>query len=96
MIDLTDLPAAPRVQQGLTDLDRGRWTREALWLALATTRLRNLGLPIPQDLKPPEEPELALYAKLRDSDDPYYQYNAWLAELDSFLSALEGRVHRGP
>lgn len=94
MIDLTNLPAAPRVQQGLADLDQGLWTREALWLALASIRLRELGLPIPKDLEPPEEPELVLYSKLRDSDDPYYQYNAWLAELDSFLSALEGRVRR--
>lgn len=63
-------------------------------MTIATTRLRNLGLPIPADLEPPEEPELALYAKLQDADDPYYRYNAWLDELASFLSALEARVRR--
>lgn len=93
--DLTGLPAAERVERGLADLRDGRFSDEALWLAAASVRLRSLGLPMPAADLLPREPELSLYASLGESsDDPYYRYNAWRAELDSFLSALEGRLAR--
>lgn len=97
MIDLEGLPAEPQVRQGLADLARGRWSQEAFLLAMAPGRLRELGLPIPEDLHPPAEPELALYHLLcADSgqEDPYYRYNALRRELDSFISALEQRVRQ--
>jgi len=95
MPDLEGLPGTERVQRGLADLRRGRRSVEALWLAAAAIRLRSLGLPIPASPQLPEEPEIDLYRALgEESDDPYYRYNALLAELDSFLAALEARVGR--
>lgn len=95
MLDLDGLPAAARVEHGLRDLARGVRSPEALWLAAASIRLRELGLPIPEPSSLPREPELALYQALQGCcDDPYYRYNAWRAELDSFLSALAARVAR--
>lgn len=96
--ELSGLPAADRVRQGLRDLDRGRWSDEALLLAAARSRLLELGLPIPQGLEFPEEPELALYASLcTQGDDPYGRYNAMRRELDSFvvcLGAQQARARR--
>jgi len=95
MPDLQGLPATERVQRGLADLQHGRHSIEALWLAAAATRLRFLGLPVPTAAHLPGEPEIALYKALgAESDDPYYSYQAWRAELDSFLAALEARVGR--
>jgi len=95
MPDLQDLPATERVQRGLADLQHGRHSVEALWLAAAATRLRFLGLPVPAAAHLPVDPEIALYQALgAESDDPYYRYKALRAELDSFLAALEARVGR--
>lgn len=95
MPDLDGLPGAERVEQGLGDLRRGRQSVEALWLAAAATRLRSLGLAVPDPSRLPPEPELALYRALEgESDDPYSRYNALRRELDSFLAALEARVER--
>lgn len=95
MPDLEGLPGAERIERGLADLQRGRRSLEALWLAAAAGRLRSLGLPVPAPAQLPREPELALYEALGgESDDPYYRYNAMRAELDSFLAALEARVGR--
>lgn len=91
--DLRSLPGAQRVERGLADLQHGRHSVEALWLAAASRRLRALGLPVPAPALIPAEPELALYAALEaETDDPYYRYNALRAELDSFLAALEARI----
>src|SRR5437763_8941069 len=94
--DLQGLPASDRVRRGLADLQQGRRSIEALWLAAAATRLRFLGLPVPAAAELPTEPEIGLYEALgAESDDPYYRYNAMRAELGSFLEALEARVRRG-
>ena len=97
MPELNGLPGAERVERGLADLQLGRRSPEALWLAAAAARLRSLGLPVPVPARLPHEPEVALYQALAaESDDPYYRYNALRAELDSFLSALEARVGCAP
>jgi|GEM_PF-294846 len=94
MIDLDGLPVADRVRQALRDMEHGKWSKEALWLVPAAPRLRWSGIELPGRPHPPE-PELAFYEILRaEGGDPYSRYNAWRAELESFLSALEGRVRR--
>ena len=92
--DLTGLPGAEWIRRGLTEAREGRWTAEALAVAVAPTRLRALGLDVAGDL--PQDVEIALYMRLhRDGvDDPYARYNALLRELDSFIEALEGRRRR--
>lgn len=85
------LPGADSVERGVRDLNAGRFTIEALLVAAAATRLRELGLQISEDAIMPDEPELALYRLLGAEQDPYYHYNALRRELDSFMSALESR-----
>ena len=95
MPELSGLLGAERVERGLADLQLGRRSLEALWLAAAAARLRSLGLPVPAPARLPHEPEVALYQALgAESDDPYYRYNALWAELDSFFSALEAWLGR--
>lgn len=92
---LSGLPGAERVRRGLRDLAAGRRTADALLVAMAAPRLRELGLPVPPDERVPAGAELALYALLRDAGgDGYARYNALLAEVVSFASALEARRWR--
>jgi hypothetical protein len=95
MINLTDLPGGERAERGLRDLAAGRHSLEALWLTIASRRLRELGLPLPPPQHLAAEPELALYEILRATiDDAYARYNALLQELSSFISALQTRARR--
>jgi hypothetical protein len=93
MKDLRGLPGEALVGKALADLGRGALTLEALLLTLAVTRLRRLGIDLPEKLPLPEERELALYQALgrQGVDDAYARYNALLRELTSFLEALELR-----
>ncbi len=93
--DLTGLPGAAEVERGVRDLNAGHATPQALLVASAVTRLRELGLPI-ADIVLPATPELRLYALLgEEHDDPYTRYNALRRQLDSFITALEARRSRG-
>lgn len=91
---LTGLPGETMVRRGLEDSRAGRWTPEALVVAVAPSRFRRLGVDVPEDL--PTDPELQLYAALQagEESDPYTRYNALLRELFSFLEALESRRRR--
>ena len=91
---LRGLPGATLVERGLADAHRGVWSAEALLLAVAPSRLRGLGIDVPEPL--PADPELALYTRLQHDgvEDPYARYNALLRQLDSFLEALTARRRR--
>jgi hypothetical protein len=94
MDDLAGLPGAAEIERGVRDLNAGRPTVQALLVAAAATRLRELGLPV-ADTAGSAEPEIALYDALgRECDDPYARYNALRRQLDSFVSALERRRSR--
>ncbi len=89
---LDGLPGAERIATGLRDLTAGVYSAEACLVACASLRLRDLGLSLPEPLSLPEEPELLLYQTLgQEHDDPYYRYNSWRQELDSFIAALQAR-----
>lgn len=93
MADLDGLPGAARIERGLHDLNEGRDSTEALLVAVAASRLRALGLSLPESSALPAEPDLRLYESLRGhpTGDPYFRYNALRRELDSFISCLETR-----
>lgn len=89
MADLTGLPGVELVEPGLADLVAGRETVPALLVAIAGTRLRRLGLPVP--VRAWDDDELRLYRALCDEDpsSAYSRYNSLLRRIDSFASALE-------
>ncbi len=92
-VDVEGLPGSDRIERGLRDLGHGRRSTDALLVAVAAQRLKELGLRVPESEALPEEPDLALYESLRGhaSGDPYFRYNALRQELDSFISCLEAR-----
>jgi hypothetical protein len=95
MPDLSGLPNADAVERGVRDLHAGHTTAEALLVATAPTRLRELGVVVDAGVELPQEPELALYNLLGEThDDPYYRYNALRRGLDSFIAALQSRKSR--
>lgn len=90
MTSLNDLPGAELILPGLNDLRNGKaYTIGSFLIAIASTRLSAAGLDIPKDNLAPE-PELTLYNYLeQEREDAYIYYNALLARLNSFCSALE-------
>lgn len=92
-MDIDDLPGAQLIRTGFADLQSGKHSAEGLLLASATSRLRHLGIPIPESARDIEDPEHALYSALNErfsgpGEDTYYRYNAWRRELDSFIAGL--------
>jgi len=88
---LEELPGADLVLRGLEDLAGTRATPEATLVEVARSRLRSLGLTIPETPTAQVDAELRLYERLgaRYPDrDPYAVYCAWLEQLDSFVCAL--------
>jgi hypothetical protein len=87
----SDLPGGELVAQGLHDLRAGRESDAALVVALAATRLRELGFDVPASAdRSGEPPNHRLYSLLALTDpDPYSRYNALLRRLHSFLRAAE-------
>lgn len=88
---LEALPGADLVLRGLDDLAHDRATPEAALIQVAPTRLRSLGMPVPELPAAEGDAELQLYDRLGEGHggrDPYVLYCAWLDQLDSFLSAL--------
>jgi hypothetical protein len=92
-MELNELPGSELILPGLEDLRHGRnQTIGALLIAIASIRLAEAGLEIPnQPLA--SEPELTLYDHLKsDREDAYAYYNALLHSLNSFCAALELRA----
>ena len=85
-----DLPGADLVAMGIDDLRRGELT-EALLVAVGASRLRSVGLDIPDLPAWPENPELALYAAVgaREAGNAHSRYNALIRRLVSFERAME-------
>ncbi len=96
MADLEGLPGAELVRRGLEDLSRTPLSAEALTLSIASTRLRRLGIELPEEAMFPTDRELALYALLCEDgkNDPYFRFNSMKRALDSFVEALEARRRR--
>jgi hypothetical protein len=89
-MELNELPGSELILPGLEDLHHGKNnTIGSLLIAIASIRLTEAGLNIPQQPLV-SEPELALYAYLQNErEDAYPYYNALLNSLNSFCAALE-------
>lgn len=82
------MPGSELVEAGLRDLAGGRETVPALLVASFSTRLRELGLPVPRHSIP--RPELRLYLRLaRARPDAHHHYNGLVQRLVSFVQAAE-------
>ena len=93
-----DLPGADLVAAGIKDLKRGKFTIEALLVAVGAHRLRAAGLPVPEASGWPRVPEHALYDAIGRSGvgNSHARYNSLIRRLVSFERALERRSQRQP
>jgi hypothetical protein len=93
MLDLTGLPGAEFVTEGLKDLAERRITVPALLMEIAAPRLRRAGIPVPEIPAQLLDAEIRLYRLLgaEHGVDAYSQYNALLRRLVSLSRAAEGR-----
>lgn len=83
------LPGADLVAQGLSDLDKGSETPEALLVSMAASRLRATGIAVPPGHG--VEAGHRLYALLAAGDGAaaHSRYNALIARMASFARAAE-------
>ena len=88
---LGNLPGGDLVEKGLRDLHNGHVTVEACLVALASRRMRELGLSLPAQAELPDEPEIRLYRLLEAENEAtaYSRYNSLKRRLVSFTHAME-------
>ena len=81
-------PGGDLVEKGLSDLQSGRETVEALLVSVGAPRLRRIGFDVPP---PFESPERRLYERLaaEDPDSAHGRFNALIRRLVSFERAAE-------
>lgn len=91
--ELADLPGGNRALKGLADLADGNPSLEAVWLQMASSRARGLGLPVAGG---DANTHLVLHALMVAADprSGHATYRALNEELASFLDALEARRRR--
>jgi hypothetical protein len=83
-----DLPGHDLVSTGLADLEAGRETEQALLVAMASRRLRRIGIQVPDTEI--ERPSHRLYELLSEAGPgAHSRYNALLTRLLSFARAAE-------
>jgi len=89
MLDVSALPGAELVEQGLQDLARGFLSAPALLVLIGAPRLRGLGIEIPAaDVSNPEHALYDLLAR-EDQDSAHSRYNALVRRLVSFERAAD-------
>ena len=88
-VDLTGLPGADLIEEGLRDLAAGRETIAALLVAIGAPRLRRAGIAVAAAGFGDPEHRLYLLLARDDSDAAHSRYNALVRTLVSFERALE-------
>lgn len=83
---LETLPGAGLVKQGVSDLDAGRETIEALLVSIGAPRLRSVGIELSTPIATPEHKLYALLASEK-GDAAHSAYNALIRRLVSFERA---------
>ncbi len=88
-MEFAALPGYDLIRCGLDDLSHGSESIPALLVSIGALRLRQAGLPVPQQTIP--SPEIRLYQKLSESDPDaaHSRYNALIRTLVSFERAAE-------
>lgn len=86
LADLESLPGAHLVQSGVTDLEAGRESAEALLVSIGAPRLRSLGIELPTPI-PSAEHKLYLLLASEKGDAAHSAYNALIRRLVSFERA---------
>ncbi len=81
------LPGSDLVCKGIDDLKQSQGTQEAFLVALAATRLSDLGVSLPEQAFLIRRPDIALYDAVCEAGGGHSQYNALVRRLTSFMRA---------
>ncbi len=81
------LPGHEYILSGIKDLDRGVESVPALLVSIGAPRLRQLGLPVPDNVLPFPEHRLYELLQREDADAAHSRYNALIRRLVSFEHA---------
>jgi hypothetical protein len=95
MADLSALPGGTLIAEGLDEVVAGQPVKAGYLVAMAATRLRQLGLPVPEVV--PTDARFRLYEQLcaEEGDDAHSAYLALVRRLVSFVHALEAEDPAG-
>jgi hypothetical protein len=77
------LPGAELIQRGIADLHAGRETADALLVSIGATRLRSVGVKLPESIESPEHKLYLLLAREKGKG-AHSAYNALIRRLVSF------------
>lgn len=97
-LDISDLPGADLVIQGIEDLREGVRSEFALLVLMACPRLRDLGIEVPDmpDVRWPVEHRFYELLEDKFGADGYSRYNSLRRRIVSFVHALEHRRSARP
>ena len=84
--DLKILPGADLVERGISDLDAGSESAEALLVSIGAPRLRSVGIEMSSPIATPEHKLYLLLAREK-GDAAHSAYNALIRRLVSFERA---------
>jgi hypothetical protein len=84
--DLNTLPGGDLVQRGVSDLDAGSESAEALLVSIGAPRLRSVGIEMSAPIVAPEHKLYLLLAREK-GDAAHSAYNALIRRLVSFERA---------
>jgi hypothetical protein len=90
--DFKGLPCEADLRAGLEDFEAGRVTIWALLAQIGAPRLRDLGVPLPENIDIDADRKLYFLLAKEFGNDAHARYNSFLRELISFERALERRV----
>ena len=85
----SNFPGADLIAPGIGAVERKEITTEGLLVTVATTRLRDLGLAIPDAADAIKEPNLALYTAVCEAGGGHSDYNALIQRIVSFANAAD-------
>jgi hypothetical protein len=86
LAEMKGLPGAAQVQRGVTDLDAGRESVDALLVSIGAPRLGSLGIELSSPIPSPEHKLYLLLAREK-GDAAHSAYNALVRRLVSFERA---------
>lgn len=84
---MDDLPGAELVAEGVRDHRAGRTTTASLLVQIGATRLRALGVDVPEPVDPDADHRLWALLAQEDADSAHSRYNALVRRLVSYERA---------
>src|SRR5687768_6043773 len=90
--DFRELPGEQIIREGLKDLVAGRESIGSCLVQIGATRLREAGVPIPEQVDIDADRSLYRLLSATHGNGAHSQYNSWIRQFVSFERSLERRT----